>query len=123
MRTKEYTAKKKKQFLEQLQNSHGIVAIACDSINISRRCYYAWKETDPDFKKRVDEIEERTIDFAESKLLSNINSGDTTAIIFYLKCKAKDRGYSEKSIVEVMNHPMLEIINRSAVVPEIESED
>ena len=35
-------------------------------------------------------------DFAEGKLMQQIDGGNITAIIFYLKTQAKDRGYIEK---------------------------
>lgn len=43
------------------------------------------------------EVDEATLDFAESKLLELLNKGDKTAIIFYLKCKGKNRGYVERN--------------------------
>lgn len=41
-------------------------------------------------------IDEKTLDFAEGKLFEHMQSGNLTAIMFYLKCKGKQRGYIEK---------------------------
>lgn len=91
---------KQKRFLEALDANLGIITQAAKATRISRRSYYNWLDI-PEFKRRVDEINQSTVDFVESKLLQNINNADTTAIIFYLKTKAKDRGYVER--VENMN--------------------
>jgi hypothetical protein len=48
-----------------------------------------------------DEAAEAMIDHTEDKLFQAIEGGDMTAIIFYLKCKGKHRGYVEKSNVEL----------------------
>lgn len=85
----------KKAMIEALTKSLGIVTTACKAINIERSTFYDWYNTDEDFKKQVDEIGNVALDFAESKLHKKIESGDTTAIIFYLKTKGKNRGYIE----------------------------
>jgi hypothetical protein len=47
------------------------------------------------------QCDEEALDFAENKLMENINKNDTTSLIFYLKCKGKHRGYVEKQSLEI----------------------
>ena len=49
-----------------------------------------------EFAKAVEDIKEAQIDYVEGQLIKNISSGKETSIIFYLKSKARDRGYAEK---------------------------
>ena len=86
---------KKERFLKAFYAGYGIAATACEAIGISRSTYYRWKNEDPEFRERVEEVEETQVDFVESKLMQLINANDTTAIIFYLKTKGKSRGYSQ----------------------------
>lgn len=90
--------KKERQelFLKHFRESRGIVSYACRKVGITRSCYYKWCDEEPKFKEKAKEVEEETIDLVESKLLSAINEGDLTAIIFYLKTKGKKRGYVER---------------------------
>lgn len=90
--------KKKEKMLEELSASRGIIKIACDRSGISRNTFYEWIKQDLEFKKAVDIIQEEQIDFVESRLLDNINEGDTQASTFYLKTKGKGRGYTERDI-------------------------
>jgi len=90
------TDKRKKRFLKALEESLGIVALACKKANISRSQVYVWRERDPEFARQWDEIVEMQVDYVESKLFENINKNDTTSIIFFLKCKGKHRGYVER---------------------------
>ena len=91
--------KHKKQLLEALKTTHGIVAPACESVGLNRKTFYEYYNNDNAFRAEMDAIRERTIDFVESKLIQNINNGDTTAQIFYLKCQAKRRGYIDKQVM------------------------
>ena len=91
-------AQKKLSFLSALKASKGIIQTACDACGITRAMFYRWRDGDSDFKAKYDEVNEGQIDKVESKLLSKIDDGDTTAIIFYLKTKGKSRGYSERTV-------------------------
>lgn len=91
------------------------------ALNIGRRTLYDWIEKDSDLKDAIELQDEANIDFAESKLFERINGyehddihitnylgnitkteiikhypPDPTSIIFFLKTKAKHRGYIER---------------------------
>lgn len=72
-------------------------------MNVSRTQFYNWCKEDPAFNERVESSKESMIDYVESKLIERIQSGDTTAIIFFLKCRAKNRGYIEKVQNEIIS--------------------
>jgi hypothetical protein len=91
---------KKEEFLEVLRMKLGIISTTLKQVNITRWYYDRWIKEDLDFKEKVENITETTLDFVESKLFDLINRGDKTAIIFYLKCKGKDRGYIERQSIE-----------------------
>lgn len=93
----------KKAMLDALEKSLGIVTTAIKLVGIARSTHYKWMNEDEEYAQAVEDINEMAIDFAESKLHKNISDGDNTSIIFYLKCKAKKRGYVERSEVEVDN--------------------
>lgn len=92
-------ARAKECFLEVLAKKAGYIAQACKAANISRRIYYKWVETDEAFAKAVEDVQEDLKDFAESKLHEAIGRGESWAICFFLKCRAKDRGYVERAEV------------------------
>jgi hypothetical protein len=89
------TTHNKKQMVVAMKNTLGNVTSSVELVGISRRTHYLWYNNDISYREKIDEIIERDIDFAEAALRKRIQNGDTTAIIFYLKTKAKDRGYIE----------------------------
>ena len=91
----------KETILKTLEECMGVVTICCKSCGIDRGTFYNYLSKDEKFKKRVEEIENVVLDFAENSLLKQIKSGDTTATIFFLKTKGRSRGYVEK--VDVNN--------------------
>ena len=81
---------KKERLLQALQETQGLIYHACKKAgNISRSTYYRYMREDQEFAKAQ-------IDYVEGELIKNIARGKETSIIFYLKSKARDRGYAEK---------------------------
>lgn len=96
MVSSEQTEHNKKAMLEALEKSLGVVTTACKAIGIGRTQFYQWLKDDAEFKRQVDDISNIAIDFAESQLHKQIQDGNTSATIFYLKTKGKNRGYVER---------------------------
>jgi hypothetical protein len=97
------TKENKKAIIEALKQSLGVVTTACDSVGITRQTYYYWLKTDEEFRQEVEDLENVTLDFAESQLFKQIKEGSTAATIFYLKTKGRKRGYIEKTELDVTN--------------------
>ena len=93
------TEQHKKQAIEAMKKSLGIVSKACAAIKISRTTFYEWIKTDEEFKAEILDIEEYQLDFVEGKLLKLINDENPTAVIFYLKTKGRKRGFVERTEV------------------------
>jgi predicted transcriptional regulator len=87
---------KKESILKALEQSLGVVTVACKKANIPRSTFYKWINEDEDFAKQVKDIENIALDFAESQLHKQISENSTPATIFYLKTKGKKRGYIER---------------------------
>ena len=92
----EQTEHNKKAILVSLEKSLGVVTTACKKINVSRTQFYKWVKDDAQFRAAVNDIQNVTLDMAESQLHKQILDGNTTATIFNLKTKGKKRGYVER---------------------------
>lgn len=90
------TDERKKRLLTALKETRGIVSVACTRAGVARRTFYQWLDSDEDFERSVEDVNEEAIDFAESKLLDNIEAGKERSIIFYLKTRGKKRGFREQ---------------------------
>jgi len=102
----------KNAMLEALEKSLGIVTTACKKVGIHRSTHYDWMNTDQEYAQGVRDIENIALDFAESKLHQQIEENNTAATIFFLKCRGKSRGYTERiDIGSDENSIKLEIID------------
>jgi hypothetical protein len=87
--------------LSALESSMGVVATACETLDISRTNHYKWMKESPEYKENYDDLSNKALDYAETKLMEMIGKGNTAAVIFFLKTKGKDRGYVERQEVKV----------------------
>lgn len=83
----------KERLLVAMEQSLGIVTAACKQVGICRERFYEYYNTDPIFKKKIDDLDNVTLDFVENQLLKKIQEGSERSIVFYMKHKGKRRGY------------------------------
>ena len=91
----------KKAMCDALKQSLGIVTTAIQKVGIHRSTHYDWYNNDQEYRKRVNEVSDVAHDFVESQLYNQIKDGNTTATIFYMKCKMRERGYIEKQEINL----------------------
>ena len=101
----------KKKLLQCLERSLGIVSSACKEAKLSRNVFYVYYREDEEFKAAVDDINDITLDFTENELLKLIRDGNVQAIMFYMKYKAKKRGYSDSIDVTSGGDKIQTVIN------------
>ena len=87
--------------LKALEKSLGIVTTACKSVDIARDTHYRWLKENKTYRKLCRDMDNVAQDFVESHLFQQIGRNNPLSTIFYLKCKAKKRGYIEQNIIEV----------------------
>mgnify|MGYP003146748120 CR=1 FL=1 len=108
---------KKESILKALEQSLGVVTLACKKADIPRSTFYKWINEDEEFAKQVKDIENIALDFAESQLHTQISNNSTAATIFYLKTKGKKRGYIERQEITgvdgMPNNFQIEIIDKT----------
>jgi len=84
---------KKAAVLKELMAAKAIKSIAYTRANVKKTTFFKWQAEDREFAFKIKEIEEKWVDVVEDQLLNLISLGDRASIMFYLKAKAKDRGY------------------------------
>jgi hypothetical protein len=99
---------KKKEMIEALKETKGILKYAYTMVGITRPTHQRWLREDEEYAKECKIAEDETKDWVETKLLDKIREGDSTCLIFYAKTKMKDRGYVERQ--EITGANGLEII-------------
>jgi len=97
--TKHKRQYKAREIVEALRLSRGLVSQAAERLGCDRGTIYNAIKRYETVRRALDDAREAMLDRTESKLFENIEQGDNTAIIFYLKCIGKRRGYVERQEV------------------------
>lgn len=96
------------------ESENGLPSEVADILGCCDATVYNYRNKHSAIDKAFSEKKERRKDFVEGKLFSEIKKGNITAIIFFLKTQAKDRGYVERQeVTGVSNEPIIfEIVRR-----------
>lgn len=92
------TTAKKKLFLEIFGKTMGTITVACEKADIARETYYLWKNTDPDFVKRLNEVEMQRQEMVEDRVYKLIQQDDGPTIRWFLE-RTTDK-YKSKQVME-----------------------
>jgi hypothetical protein len=103
----------KKKIKEALHEKRGIISEAAKYIGCSRMTIYNYMEKYPDVKEAHKEAKEEAIDYVEGRLFKQIEKGNMTGIIFYLKTQGKERGYVERQEFEPVGEITFRVIEDS----------
>lgn len=82
--------------IKAIKDSKGFVTTVAKRLGCTRQHVYVIADRFPTVKAAIEEEREGLKDFAEGKLIQQIDAGNIAAIIFYLKTQAKGRGYIER---------------------------
>ena len=87
--------------LDDIQNAlikaNGFTSIAAQNLDCTVATINNYLNKYPELKDTLKEIREKTLDFAESKLLTHINNDNFNALKFFLQTQGKKRGYIERT--------------------------
>lgn len=106
----------KEMFLEKLVEYDGVCYQTYTNLGLPYSTYYQWRKSDADFDAKIKEIQNKTTDFVESKMMDAIKRGDTKMIKFYLSTIG---GYAEKKKVEISSGDTIDI---NAAIESIKSD-
>ena len=109
MNREDKTIKHKEILIQMMEKHLGIVSAACKDANLSRETFYKYYRLDPEFKEKIDAINDYTLDFVEAQLLKKIKGGSERSILFYMRYKGRKRGYSDSLDITSGGQPITEI--------------
>ena len=81
---------------EAILKARGVLSEAARALECTRQSLQGYVKKFPELADILTDAREHSLDVAEHALMSQIDRGNIAAIIFYLKCQGKARGYVER---------------------------
>lgn len=82
-----------------LTAANGNIRKASEMLDVPFDSLYAFLKNDPEFWLLRQRIIDENLDTAEDKLMEQVKGGNLQAIMFFLKCQGKRRGWVERPII------------------------
>jgi len=116
------------EIIAAIHKTKGMITLTAQELGISYNTLRSYIDKSEALQRAMKETHESMLDAAELKLYSKaVVEGDTTALIFLLKTKAKQRGYVERQETTGANggplsqHVIIEFVDLSKSSSEDES--
>jgi hypothetical protein len=87
------------EVVKAVRGSGGFVSLIAERLKVNVQTVYNYRDQYASVRLALNEEREKMIDQAEGALQRQIKADNITAIIFYLKTQAKQRGYVERQEV------------------------
>lgn len=87
------------QIAAGLRKCGGLLHPAAAALGVARRTLQRRLANSPALREVQAEVIETALDMAEASLIRAVEKGEAWAVCFYLKCKGKGRGYTERQEV------------------------
>ena len=88
------------QIMKALEATGGVLVHAAQKLQMSRDGVWKRIKKSPQLQRFFEDVVESKLDLAESKLMELVEAGNLAAIIFYLKCRGKHRGWVERQEID-----------------------
>lgn len=95
--TEARTRTRKQNMVLAMFHYKGIVTDALKSIGLTHAVHLTWLREDAEYAQRIHDAQESAIDWVETQLFKQVKAGVPSSTQFYLKTKAKHRGYTERT--------------------------
>ena len=102
-----------------IEKTFGNLSVAARTLSVHRSCLYRFLHRHEDLKEVLHDMRETAIDNVESALYNAAIGGNVPAMIYFLKCQGKSRGWVERSEVSATPGEPIRILVEYGQAPTI----